>query len=121
MKSARDPSAASGKALRRLIDGLIDAARRDVKRLSGSHEAVATHQLRVRMKKLLALLRLGRDCMPDHTFEAMRMHIRAVKNACADGTLPATRFGRAWAIPASAAAQWTPRPVGWRKGRARKA
>ena len=45
----------------------------------------------------------------------------AVKNACADGTLPATRFGRAWAIPASAAAKWTPRPVGWRKGRARKA
>lgn len=83
MKSARDPSAASGKVLRRLIEGLIDAARRDVKRLSGRHEAVATHQLRVRMKKLLALLRLGRDCMPDHTFEAMRMHIRAVKNACA--------------------------------------
>lgn len=35
------------------------------------------------MKKLLALLRLGRDCIPEQMFEAMRMHIRAVKNACA--------------------------------------
>ncbi|MBL9132762.1 MAG: CHAD domain-containing protein, partial [Verrucomicrobiaceae bacterium] len=30
-----------------------------------------------------ALLRLAHDCVPDHTFEAMRMHLRAVKNACA--------------------------------------
>jgi hypothetical protein len=83
MNRARDPSATSGQALRRLIDALVDAAQRDVQRLPSHHEAVATHQLRVRMKKLLALLRLGRDCIPDHTFEAMRMHIRAVKNACA--------------------------------------
>ena len=51
--------------------------------MQGSGVAVATHQLRVRMKKLLALLRLCQDSVPDHTFEAARMHIRAVKNACA--------------------------------------
>jgi hypothetical protein len=82
MKSACDPSAASGKRLLSLVHGLLDSAQRDVRRLK-THEAVATHQLRVRMKKLLALLRLGRDCVPEQTFEAMRMHIRAVKNACA--------------------------------------
>lgn len=82
MKSARHASAISGKELKRLIAGLIVSAQRDVGRLA-VHEAVATHHLRVRMKKLLALLRLAHDCMPDHTFEAMRMHLRAVKNACA--------------------------------------
>lgn len=82
MKSARDPSAASGRRLLSLIEGLLESAQRDVGRLK-MQEAVATHQLRVRMKKLLSLLRLGRDCVPEQTFEAMRMHIRAVKNACA--------------------------------------
>jgi hypothetical protein len=82
MKIARDPFATSGRGLLSLIDGLLTAAQRDVRRLK-THEAVATHQLRVRMKKLLALLRLGRDCVPEQTFMAMRMHIRAVKNSCA--------------------------------------
>ncbi|MFM2169247.1 MAG: hypothetical protein RIS79_3618 [Verrucomicrobiota bacterium] len=82
MKSARDPSAASGRRLLSLIESLLESAQRDVGRLK-TQEAVATHQLRVRMKKLLSLLRLGRDCVPEQTFEAMRMHIRAVKNACA--------------------------------------
>lgn len=82
MKSACDTSAASGKVLMRIIQGLLTMAQRDVNRLR-TQEAVATHQLRVRMKKLLAMLRLCRDRVPDHTFEAMRMHISAVKNACA--------------------------------------
>ncbi|MBK8091258.1 MAG: CHAD domain-containing protein [Verrucomicrobiaceae bacterium] len=82
MKSARTIApAASGKVLRHLLTGLLDTAQRDVARLS-THEAVATHQLRVRMKKLLSLLRLGQDALPEPVFEAMRMHIRAVKNAC---------------------------------------
>lgn len=83
MKSARAPNAASGRALKHLIAGLIMAAQGDVTRMQHGVEAVATHQLRVRMKKLLALLRLCQDNVPDHTFEAARMHIRAVKNACA--------------------------------------
>jgi hypothetical protein len=82
MKSDCEPSAASGRKLLSLIGGLLEAALRDVDRLK-THEAVATHQLRVRMKKLLALLRLGRARIPDETFEAIRMHLRAVKNACA--------------------------------------
>jgi excisionase family DNA binding protein len=44
---------------------------------------------------------------------------RAVRNACADGSLPATRIGRQWFISAEAANQWTPRPMGWSKGRKR--
>lgn len=82
MKSARASTAVSGKVLKRLITDVIQAAQRDVTRLHVL-EAVATHQLRVRMKKLLALLRLARDCVPEETFSAMRMHIRATKNACA--------------------------------------
>ena len=69
--------------LKHLLLALVASAQRDVTRLQGHAEAVATHQLRVRMKKLLALLQLGHGCVLDHTFEVMRMHIRAVKNACA--------------------------------------
>ena len=83
MKSSREhASALTGAGLKGLLGGLIDAARRDVSRLV-SNEPVATHQLRVRMKKILALLRLGQDALSAQTFEAMRMHLRAVKNACA--------------------------------------
>jgi hypothetical protein len=46
---------------------------------------------------------------------------RAVRNACADGSLVATRIGRQWFISAEAAKSWTPRPMGWAKGRKRKA
>jgi len=53
-----------------------------VKRLPSSEES-ATHQLRVRMKKVLALLRLGQEGIAQQTFIAMRQHIRTVKNACA--------------------------------------
>lgn len=83
MKSVRASNVASGRALKHLIAGLIVTAQGDVTRVQGGGAAVATHQLRVRMKKLLALLRLCQDSVPDHTFEAARMHIRAVKNACA--------------------------------------
>lgn len=47
------------------------------------HQDTATHQLRVRMKKMLALLRLAREAIEEQTMLAMRLHIRAVKNACA--------------------------------------
>ena len=83
MKRSREhASALTGAGLKGLLGGLIDAARRDVSRLA-VQESVATHQLRVRMKKFLALLRLGQDALSSQTFEAMRMHLRAVKNACA--------------------------------------
>ncbi len=45
--------------------------------------------------------------------------VSAVKNACSDGTLTATKFGRAWAISAADAGAWVPRPDGWAKGRVR--
>ena len=83
MKRSREhASALTGAGLKGLLGGLIDAARRDVSRLA-IRESVATHQLRVRMKKILALLRLSQDALSGQTFEAMRMHLRAVKNACA--------------------------------------
>lgn len=45
--------------------------------------------------------------------------ISTVCAACRDGTLRASRIGRAWAIDRRAAERWRPRPVGWRKGRPR--
>jgi hypothetical protein len=81
MHSSREATAFHGRSLMRLLTSLMDAAERDVGRLA-THEAVATHQLRVRMKKVLALLRLGQDSLPDHMLETMKTHIRAVKNAC---------------------------------------
>jgi len=82
MKRGHDSSALSGRVLKSLIASLIEHAQRDVARLE-THEECATHQLRVRMKKILALLRLGADSLQEHTIQAMRLHIRAVKNACA--------------------------------------
>ncbi|OYW19837.1 MAG: hypothetical protein B7Z52_03035 [Burkholderiales bacterium 12-64-5] len=48
-----------------------------------THEETATHQLRVRVKKMLALLRLAHAGIEEHTLQAMRLHLRTVKNACA--------------------------------------
>lgn len=72
----------SGRRLQRLLHQLCERAQDDVTRLS-AHEETATHQLRVRMKKLLALLRLARDGIEAQTLQAMRLHIRTIKNACA--------------------------------------
>ncbi len=82
MKCKRELTSLSGRQLKRLLHQLCERAQDDVTRIS-SHEEVATHQLRVRMKKMLALLRLAREGIEEHTMQAMRMHIRTVKNACA--------------------------------------
>ena len=50
-----------------------------------------------------------RGCSPTTVCAALR-----------DGTLRGQRIGRAWIVRESDAMRWTPRPVGWRKGRARK-
>lgn len=82
MKQSRNSTCLSGRKLKRLLHQLCERAQDDVRRLS-QHEEAATHQLRVRMKKLLALIRLASDVIEEHTLLAMRQHIRAVKNACA--------------------------------------
>lgn len=75
-------SSLTGRQLKRLLHQLCERAHGDVSRLA-QHEESATHQLRVRMKKILALLRLARDGIEEQTMLALRLHIRAVKNACA--------------------------------------
>lgn len=82
MKSSRALHSLSGRQLQRLLHQLCERAQDDVKRIS-LHEESATHQLRVRMKKMLALLRLAHAGIEDQTLQAMRLHIRMVKNACA--------------------------------------
>lgn len=82
MKHTRDFNSLSGRRLKSLLIQLCERAQDDVKRLP-RHEETATHQLRVRMKKILALLRLARPAVEEHTLKAMRLHTRAVKNACA--------------------------------------
>lgn len=82
MKQSRDSTGFSGRKLKRLLHQLCERAQDDVRRMS-SHEETATHQLRVRMKKMLALLRLARQGIEEHTFQAMRLHLRTVSNTCA--------------------------------------
>ncbi len=82
MKQSHDSAGLPGRKLKRLLHQLCERAQDDVKRIS-SHEESATHQLRVRMKKMLALLRLADAGIEEHTLQAMRQHLRAVKNACA--------------------------------------
>ena len=82
MKRHREIPCLNGRRLKRLLHQLCERAQEDVSRLS-QHEEVATHQLRVRMKKIQALLRLACADSEPHTMQAMRLHIRAVKNACA--------------------------------------
>ena len=82
MKRSRELTSLSGRQLQRLLHQLCERAQDDVTRLA-QHEVTATHQLRVRMKKLLALLRLARTGIAEHTMRSFRQHIRAVKNACA--------------------------------------
>lgn len=75
-------SSLTGRQLKRLLHQLCERAHDDVARLA-KYEESATHQLRVRMKKVLALLRLAREGIEQQTMLALRLHIRAVKNACA--------------------------------------
>lgn len=82
MKRSRELTGLSGRRLKRLLHHLCERAQEDVARLE-AHEEVATHQLRVRMKKILALLRLAHPVIEPQTMQAFRLHIRAVKCACA--------------------------------------
>jgi len=82
MKPSRDSACLPGRKLKRLLQQLCERAQDDVRRIS-SHEETATHQLRVRVKKMLALLRLAHAGIEQHTLQAMRQHLRTVKNACA--------------------------------------
>lgn len=82
MKSSHTSTGLSGRELKRLLRGLCEHAHQDVARLR-DHEEVAVHQLRVRMKKVLALLRLAGDGIEPQSMEAMGLHIRVVKKACA--------------------------------------
>ena len=82
MKQSRDSTGLPGRKLKRLLHQLCERAQDDVRRLS-SHEEAATHQLRVRVKKMLALLRLAHAGIEKQTLQAMRQHLRSVKNACA--------------------------------------
>lgn len=82
MKRHRDFTDLSGRRLKLLLGHLCERSQEDVSRLE-RYEEVATHQLRVRMKKILALLRLARAGIEPETMQALRLHIRAVKLACA--------------------------------------
>ncbi len=82
MKRERALTGLSGRRLKRLLHQLCEFAQNDVRRIA-RHEEVAIHQLRVRMKKILALLRLAQQGIEEHTLEAMRQHIRSIKNSCA--------------------------------------
>ncbi len=82
MKQSRDSAGLPGRKLKRLLHQLCERAQEDVRRIS-VHEESATHQLRVRMKKMLSLLRLAEEGIDQHTLQAMRQHLRTVKNACA--------------------------------------
>lgn len=82
MKQSRDTPGLPGRKLKRLLHQLCERAQEDVRRIS-LHEESATHQLRVRVKKMMALLRLANQGIEKQTLQAMRQHLRAVKNACA--------------------------------------
>jgi len=82
MKHSDKLTGLSGRDLKALLSRLCDAAHRDIGRLAGN-EPVAVHQLRLRMKKVHALLRLAVDGIDDQTLRAMQQHVRAVKGACA--------------------------------------
>lgn len=82
MKQSRDSAGLTGRKLKRLLHQLCERAQEDVRRIA-THEESATHQLRVRVKKMMALLRLANPGIEKHTLQAMRKHLRAVKNACA--------------------------------------
>ncbi|WP_395753511.1 CHAD domain-containing protein [Prosthecobacter sp.] len=82
MKQSRDSTGLHGRKLKRLLHQLCERAQDDVRRMP-SHEEAATHQLRVRVKKMLALLRLARAGIDEHTMQAMRLHLRTIKNTCA--------------------------------------
>jgi CHAD domain len=82
MKPSRHSAGLTGRRLKRLLHQLCDRAQDDVRRMAVFEES-ATHQLRVRMKKMLALLRLAQAGMEEQTMQAMRLHLRTVKNACA--------------------------------------
>ncbi|MBN8420138.1 MAG: CHAD domain-containing protein [Verrucomicrobia bacterium] len=82
MKQNRETAGLTGRKLKRLLHQLCERAQEDVRRMS-THEESATHQLRVRVKKIMALLRLANPGIEKHTLQAMRKHLRAVKNACA--------------------------------------
>lgn len=82
MKQSHDSAGLPGRKLKHLLHQLCERAQDDVRRMA-SYEESATHQLRVRMKKMLALLRLADAGIEKHTLQAMRQHLRAVKNACA--------------------------------------
>lgn len=82
MKQIRDSTGLEGRKLKRLLHQLCERAQEDVRRIS-VHEESATHQLRVRVKKMMALLRLARAGIEKQTFQAMGQHLRAVNKACA--------------------------------------
>lgn len=82
MKQSRDSTGLTGRKLKRLLHQLCERAQDDVRRMS-SHEETATHQLRVRVKKMQALLRLANQGIEKQTLQAMRLHLRAVRNASA--------------------------------------
>ncbi len=82
MKQSRDSEGLPGRKLKRLLHQLCERAQDDVRRIS-THEESATHQLRLRVKKMMALLRLANVGIEKHTLQAMRQLLRAVKNACA--------------------------------------
>lgn len=90
MKSSRSSPVVTGRELKHLLARLCDCAHQDVSRMQ-ENEEVAVHQLRVRMKKLDALLRLAAEGIEEHSMEAMRLHLRAVKNACASSRDGAVR------------------------------
>lgn len=90
MKSSRSSAGITGRDLKHLLERLCQRAHEDVSRLA-LNEEVAVHQLRVRMKKLQALLRLAADGIEEQTFTAMRQHLSAVKTACAHSREEAVR------------------------------
>lgn len=82
MKRSDELTGLTGRGLKFSLCRLCQAAHQDVSRFP-QHESVAVHQLRLRMKKIQALLRLAVDGIDEQTLHAMQQHARAVKNACA--------------------------------------
>jgi len=111
-KKTRKPRTASPPAasawLKQLLQQLARAAMADARRMT-QFPSSSLHALRVRMKKLRALLRLADAVIPAGTMDSLTISIREVKDPLAPARdaevlrKTATRFDAAHTLPHSAA------------------
>ncbi len=74
------PAAAPGAWLQRMLQTVCRCAAGDLRRMAEASE-LSIHALRVRMKKLRALLRLAEPVLPEADRTRLRRRIRDIKNA----------------------------------------